>query len=84
MIKYRLMAWEFNSGAWAAAMRDAVEAVGADMVAEVMECDPSTVSAWCKMKAGYDKFPFPRTSNFLKFCNNFDRDPRDFFILEDV
>lgn len=83
MIKYRLVNWQFNTGAWANAVRDAIDINGADIVSGVMGASPKTVALWNKMKSGYEDFPYPNMTNFINFCNNFDIDPREFFILED-
>ena len=80
-IRYKLMFWEFNKGAWAQAMIKEVDTTGIEFVAGIMEVNPNTVRLWCKMKSGYEHFPYPNHTNFIRFCNEFDYDPRDFYIL---
>lgn len=84
MIKYKLVKWVFNAGAWANAAREAQDTVGVDLVADVMQVHRTTVISWGKMKSGYEDFPYPNMTNFIAFCNHFDKDPREFFMLEDL
>lgn len=85
MIKYRLVNWVFNKGAWCQAMASAVDMVGVDVVAGLMDVSPKTVENWLKMyQSAYGEFPHPNMTNFLKFCNTFDHDVREFWITEDV
>lgn len=85
VIKYRLVNWEFNKGAWSQAVATAVDEVGVDIVAHMMDVVPSTVKNWAMMyQSSYGEFPYPNMTNFLKFCNQFDCDVRDFWYLEDV
>ena len=85
MIRYSLVAWEFNKGAWAQAIGNAVDAIGDRALSEMMECSVTTVKNWRMMyKSSYGEFPHPSMHNFLKFCNMFDLDVREFWILEDA
>lgn len=84
MIKYKLIAWEFNAGLWASMVRDACDDLGVETLAGLMEVHQVTIRSWCKMKSGYEEFPYPNMTNCLKFCNHFDRDPRELFILSEV
>lgn len=83
-VRYKLVGWEFNTGAWAQTMIETANTFDVEFVAKVMDVSPKTVQLWQKMKGGYEDFPHPNMSNFIKFCNEFDRDPREFFILQDV
>lgn len=85
MIKYRLVSWEFNKGAWAQAIANAVDAVGDDIVAGMVGVSTTTVGNWRKMyQSAYGEFPYPNMTNFITFCNQFDLDPREFWNLEDI
>lgn len=84
-VTYRWVNWEFNRGLWASLMRDEIAKHGVDFVAEVMGVSVNGVKTWAKMKgAAYSEFPYPNMTNFMKFCNEFNYDPREFFILEDI
>jgi len=84
MIKYRLVDWNFNKGAWSRAIATAVDDVGDKIVADGLGVSVKTVQNWMKMyESAYGEFPYPNMTNFLKFCNAFDCDVRDFWILED-
>jgi hypothetical protein len=83
-IQYRWVDWKFNDGLWAQCVREMVDAHGVDFVAEVMGVKPTSVTTWGKMKgSAYADYPYPRMTNFIKFCNEFNIDPREFWILED-
>lgn len=83
MIRYLLVKWEFNRGAWSQAMHEAEDLVGIDVLCGIMEVKPVTVRNWQSMNnSAYEKYPHPSMHNFLKFCFDFDKDPRDFFLLE--
>lgn len=83
--KYKLVRWEFNKGAWCQAVSTAVDEVGIDVVAHLMDVSPKTVSNWMKMyQSAYNEFPYPNMTNFIKFCNDFDCDVREFWQLEDI
>jgi hypothetical protein len=85
MIKYKLVLWVFNKGAWAQAVATAVDSVGEEVVAHMLDVSPKTVQNWMKMyQSAYNEFPHPNMSNFIKFCNAFDCDVREFWMLEDV
>jgi hypothetical protein len=84
MIKYRLVKWMFNAGMWAQAVNKAVDDVGHDVVAGMLDVHVSTIYGWRRMKSGYEDFPYPNMTNFIAFCNAMDIDPRDFYILEDI
>jgi hypothetical protein len=80
--QYVWIGWEFNKGAWAQAMADECMRLDIDFVAEVMGVKATTVSGWMKMyHSAYGDYPYPHMSNFMKFCNEFDHDPREFFML---
>lgn len=81
--KYAWIDWVFNAGAWAAAVREQAAAHGEEFVAELMGVSVPGIKTWGKMKgAAYKDFPYPNMTNFLKFCNTFDYDPREFLMLE--
>lgn len=82
-IEYVWVDWVFNDGAWAGAVRDQVDAHGVEFVAELMGVTVAGVKTWSKMKgAAYADYPYPNMTNFIKFCNNFNYNPADFFMLE--
>jgi len=82
-IQYQWVDWQFNDGLWASVVRDETDKHGAEFVAEVMSMSVAGVKTWGKMKgAAYGQFPYPSMTNFMKFCNEFNYDPREFFILE--
>jgi len=84
MIRYSLVKWEFNKGAWAQAIANAVDEVGIEVVASTVGVAENTVRNWRLMyQSAYGEFPHPSMHNFLSFCNMFDLDARDFFILEE-
>lgn len=85
MIKYSLVKWEFNKGAWAQAIATAVDEFGVDVVAGLTGVAPNTVRNWSMMyQSSYGEFPYPSMHNFIKTCNELDLDVRDFWILEDM
>jgi len=85
MIRYKLVKWEFNKGAWSQAVSTAVDMVGAQFVSDMMEVSPKTVQNWMKMyQSAYGEFPHPSMHNFIKFCNEFDLNPTEFWYLEDI
>lgn len=85
MIHYKLVNWAFNKGAWAQAVATAVDLVGDEIVAGIMDVSPKTVQNWMRMyQSAYGEFPHPNMTNFIKFCNEFDCDVREFWILEDL
>lgn len=82
-IQYKWVDWQFNDGLWASIVRDLIEEHGAEFVAEVMSVSVAGVKTWAKMRgAAYADFPYPNMTNFIKLCNAFNIDPREFFILE--
>lgn len=85
MIKYRLVNWEFNKGKWSDAIANAVDSVGETVVAQILDVSPKTIQNWRKMHlSAYGEFPYPNMTNFIRFCNEFDEDVREFWYLEDV
>lgn len=84
MIRISLVDWMFNKGAWAQAIQETIDEFELENVAELMAVSPKTVSNWIKMyESAYGEYPHPTMANFIRFCNTFHRDPREFFILED-
>jgi len=48
MIKYKLLRWEFNKGAWAQAIANAIDLVGIEVVAGVVGGRQKKVENWRK------------------------------------
>ena len=85
MIHYKLVKWEFNKGAWSQSVMTAVDDVGIDVVAHILDVSTKTIANWGKMHiSAYGEFPYPNMTNFIRFCNEFDLDVREFWYLEDV
>lgn len=83
-IRYSLVNWQFNLGAWSRAMQEAVDQMGIEFVAQTLEVSVKTVANWIRLpESAYGEFPHPSMSNFINAVNTLDLDPRDFFILED-
>ena len=83
-VRYSLVNWQFNLGAWSRAMQEAVDSMGIEFVAQSLEVSVKTVWNWIRMpESAYGEFPHPNMSNFIYAVNMLDLDPREFFILED-
>nr|CRY94302.1 hypothetical protein [uncultured prokaryote] len=80
---YRYVNWVFNTVGWIDAVASSCDEHGVKFVAEIMECNESTVTNWKNGKM-HAAFPYPHLTNLLKFCNTFNYDVRDFFQLEEV
>lgn len=78
--EYVWVNWKFNIAVWAAAVEHEASVHGADFVSEIMGVHPVTVKQW--VRGGDTDFPYPHMTNFLKFVNTFDYDPRSFWTLE--
>lgn len=84
MIKYRLMNWVFNLGAWGRTLREKSDETSAEFIAQVCQVSVKTVENWIAgYETAYGEYPYPSMTNFINVCNQLDLDPRDFFMLED-
>lgn len=73
---------EFSMDVWGAALQRECDEHGQEFVAAYLGVSQKTVFNWItKSEAAYREFPHPHMTNFLKFCNAFGYDPRDFFKL---
>lgn len=84
MLTYVWVNWEFNKGAWGQAIAQTCHDHDIEFVAEIMGVSTKTVRNWQKMyDSAYGEYPWPNMANFMRFCNTFNYDPREFFILEE-
>lgn len=82
-MKTSTVRWRFNVGAWAGAIRDAIERTDVDTVAMVCGVDHSTIEGWAKMyRSAWGKYPYPSMTSFVTVIQELDLDPRDFWELE--
>lgn len=83
-IKYIYKDWVFNKGMWAQAVAAAIDEHGDEVVATLVGVAKTTVKNWSMMyETAYDEFPYPNMTNCIAFCNAFDIDIRDMFIIEE-
>lgn len=78
-IEYVSVDWIFDVSAWCAAVRKAVSDDDVETWAELLECHENTLQRWRSGRGISKPFPYPNMTNFLKFCNALDLDPREFF-----
>lgn len=76
--KYKVVHWQFDNERFGRHITAWIKAVGVQAIAEVLEVNQQTVTAWGKGKTP-GEFNHPRMSNFIKACDELDLDPRDFF-----
>lgn len=79
MKTFKIIPWQFDAAAWAAA----VTAADNDMNGTLhlfLDVSDSCVHNW---SGGHfhESAPYPNMTNLIKFCNLVDCDPRSFFIL---
>ena len=73
---------EFDLRTWSQAMKREADEHGLEFVAEYLELSHKTIRGWIEpYESAYGEFPHPRMTNFLKFCNGFGYDPKDFFVI---
>jgi len=80
--KHILIPWEFDKKAWASAIASAIDTIGLDDLAALLDVSKACLDAWSKgrYKAGYE---WPKLMNLIKVVNLLDLNPDDFFSLED-
>lgn len=81
MIQYRVYDWKFDMEKLSETINKLREWYEIAFIAEILGVDHSTVSNWKQSPLRGDKYPHPSMGNFIRFCNEFDLDPRDFFTL---
>lgn len=81
-IRYVWVDWAFNKGAWSQAVGNEMAAHGKEFVGEILGVSQKTVQIWSMMyDSAYGDYPYPNMTNFMTFCNTFNYDPREFFVL---
>ena len=83
-IRYVSLSSNFDMEAFSRAVEREADEHGVSFVSSYMEVSPKTISGWiAKRESSYVDFPYPHMTNFLKFCNSFGYDHRDFFTVMD-
>lgn len=83
MPEYKVVNFKFDTVAFSTIVQAAVNSTSGVFVAEVLGVAEPTLETWIRLPVYEREFSFPRMSNFVKFCNYFDHDPRQFWILDE-
>lgn len=78
--RYVSLSSNFNMNAFSSAVSREADEHGVEFVALYMDVTHNTIKGWVRAyDSSYGEFPYPHMTNFLKFCNSFGYDPKDFF-----
>ena len=82
--RYVSLSSNFDLKTWSDAIARECDEHSIEFVSQYMGTPVSTLRGWITAyKSAYGEFPHPHMTNFLKFCNSFGYDPRDFFAISE-